>query len=209
MKAFTDLILKEGWLPVAYAAGSAVLLAFFGFGLSAFIALVFAGLLVWNYRQPVRTVSHFDKGSITSPCDGKVAAIETDPDGSVTVAIETGCLDGSLLTVPFEGEAAYCSLTRGARLGRKSALYERLNERGMIVFEDAGGRTVRITHTLTYTPAPLVLDSVSKNKRLLRGERYGVLTQGLTRVHLPASTRVAVNPGESVYATETLLGYMR
>jgi hypothetical protein len=208
MKTATDLILKEGWKPVAYAVAGAVLLSLLGFGLLAVIALVFAGVLVWNYRKPVRTVSHFEKGSVTSPCDGKVAGIETDPDGSVTVAIETGCLDGSLLTMPFEGELSYCSVTRGARLGRKSALFERLNEQGMIVFENESGRSVRITHTLVYTPAPLVLDAQT-SKRRLRGERYGVLAQGLTLIHLPASTRVAVNPGESVYATETLLGYMR
>jgi hypothetical protein len=209
MNALTDLIVKEGWRPVALAAGSALLFALLGLGLFAFVALLFAGLLVWNYRQPVRTVSHFEKGSITSPCDGKVAGIESEPDGSVTVAIETGYLDGSLLTMPFEGELSYGSVMRGARLGRKSALSERLNERGMLVFEDESGKSVRITHMLSYTPAPLVIDDVPKSKCRLRGERYGVLTQGLTLIHLPASTRVAVNPGESVYATETLLGYMR
>ena len=36
-----------------------------------------------------------------------------------------------------------------------------------------------------------------------------VLTHGVTRIYLPPSTRVAVNPGETVFATQTLLGYMR
>ena len=66
-----------------------------------------------------------------------------------------------------------------------------------------------MTHTLLPVSAALVLDEIPLRTRRLRGERYGVLTRGITRVHLPASTRVAVNPGESVYATQTLLGYIK
>jgi len=208
MNALGDLIMPEGWRPVGAAVAAALLLAFLDLELFAFLGLVAALLLVWVYRKSVRTVSHFEKGSVTSPCDGRVTAIDTKPDGSVVVEIETGCLDGSLLTVPLEGSVTHCSVVRGARLGRSSTLFERLNEHGTIYFEDAGGKHVGITHTLKSASAPLVLDQTVRAGRHMRGQRYGVLVQGITRVFLPASTRVAVNPGEHVSATETLLGYM-
>ena len=210
MNVLADLIIKEGWRPIGFAAGASLLCALADWDLLAWGFLIAAGYGVLKYRKPVRAASYFEKGSVTAPCDGKVTAIETLSDGSVTVEIKTGWRDASLLTMPFAGGTmTHRSLTRGARLGCKSGLCDLLNEQGWVIFEDVDGRGVRMTHMLSYTPAPLVLDSFPSGKRHLRGERYGVLTHGVTRIYLPPSTRVAVNPGETVFATQTLLGYMR
>jgi len=208
MGAMADLILKEGWRPIGIAVGAALLFAIFGFELLSFFALVGAIALVRTYRRPVRSVSHFEKGSVTSPCDGTVTLIETASDGGIVVEIETGCLDGSMLTMPFDGTCVHCSLVRGARLPRRSPLFALLNEHATMMMETAGGKLVTITHAMYRAPAPLIIDDVSSEKKRSHASRYGILVQGLTRVHLPASTRVAVNPGEKVFATETLLGYM-
>jgi len=210
MNALADLIINEGWRRFGLAAGAALVCALFDWDLLAWGFLILAGYILWKYRKPARTAAYFEKGSFTAPCDGRVTAIETLPDGGVMVEIETGWLDASLLTMPFvNGGQTYRDLTRGARLGRGSALFGTLTERGLVIFEDEEGRSVRLAHYLSYTPAPLVLDIYPAGKRRLRGERYGVMTRGLTRIYLPASTRVAVNPGEKVLATQTLLGYMR
>jgi len=208
MGAITDLILKEGWRPIGIAVFAALLLALFGFEVLSFFALVAAIALVRTYRRPVRTASHFEKGSVTSPCDGTVTAIETESDGSIVVEIETGCLDGSMLTMPFDGTCVHCSLVRGARLSKQSPLFALLNEHATMMMETAGGKLVTITHTMYRAPAPLIIDDIYSEKKRSLASRYGVFVQGLTRVQLPASTRVAVNPGEKVLATETLLGYM-
>jgi uncharacterized membrane protein len=209
MNALADLILKEGWRPIGMAVGAALVFALLGLELFALLGLAAAVLLVMAYRRPVRTVSNFEKSSVTSPCDGRVTSVETASDGSVVVEIDTGCLDASVLTLPFDGSMTHRFLTRGARLPRKSALFGPLNEHGSVIFESSGGHVVRVTHTLLRCSAPLVLDAVSDSgKRFGRAARYGVMVEGITRLHLPASTRVAVNPGEKVLATETLLGYM-
>lgn len=206
MNAMTDLIVEEGWGRIGGALAAALLLALLDCELLSLVFLAGAGLLVWSYRRPVRAVSHFDAGSVTSPCDGSVTAVETQPDGSIVVEIETGCLDASLLGAPFDMTVLKCTLVRGARLRRSSTLYASLNENGALLFEDHGGNRVHVTHTLSRCSAPLVLDPAAK--RVMRGTRYGVMTRGLTRIHLPDSARVAVNPGEAVRATETLLGYI-
>ena len=209
MNALADLILVEGRRPVGIAVAAAIVFAVFGLEIFALLALAAAVVLVRAYRQPVRTVTNFERSSVTSPCDGTVTAVETASDGTIVVEIETGLLDASLLTMPFDGNVLHRILVRGARLPRKSPLFEALNEHGTMLFESAGGHAVRINHTLYRCPAPLLLDAVSESgKRLVRAARYGVMVEGMTRIHLPASTRVAVNPGEKVHATETLLGYM-
>jgi len=209
MNALADLILKEGWRAVGIAVVAAIVFAVFGLGLFALLALASAVALARAYRRPVRTIANFERSSVTSPCDGTVTAVETEPDGSIVVAIETGCLDASLLTMPFDGNVTHRTLVRGARLPRKSALAGALSERATVRFESLNGHSVGVTHRLYRCSAPLVLDTVPDGgKRLGRGARYGVMVEGVTRIHLPASTRVAVNPGEKVRATETLLGYM-
>ncbi|MHC3995290.1 phosphatidylserine decarboxylase [Thiomicrolovo sp. ZZH C-3] len=210
MNGLRDLIVKEGWRSVGIAAAAALFFALFDCDLMAWLFIAAAGYLLWKYRKPARTATYFEKGSVTAPCDGRVTAIDTLPDGSVSVEIETGWFDATLLTAPFvEGVPSGETVTRGARLGSRSPLAGMLNERGSILFEDEEGRSIRLTHRLAQTPAPLLIDAYVPGKRRLRGERYGVLTHGVTRLQLPASTRVAVNPGDRVYATRTLLGYMR
>lgn len=208
MEALANLILKEGWRPVGIAATAALLLSILDLPLFALIALIVALLLVWVYRLPARSVIHFEKGSITSPCDGKVTAIRTNWDGTMSVDIESGCLDASILSAPFEGEAVVSPIVRGARLPRNSPLYEVLNEYGSVAFTDNGGRSVQITHRLTRWSAPLVFDEQTLKARLFGSQRYGVMVSGMTTVEVPSSTRIAVNPGEQVVGAETLLGYM-
>ena len=209
MNALADLILEEGWRPVGIAAAAAIVFAAFGFETLALLALAAAVLLAVGYRHPVRTVSNFERSSITSPCDGTVLSVETMSDGSIVLAIETGWMDASILTMPFDGCITHSLLTRGARLSKSSALFKALNERGRVVFESNSGHDIRMSHTLYRCSAPLVLDTVpEEGNRYNRAARYGVMTEGMTRIHLPASTRVAVNPGEKVRASETLLGYM-
>lgn len=206
MNAMADLIVEEGWGKIVGALAAALLLALLDCELLSLLFLVGAGVLAWNYRRPVRSVSYFELGSVLSPCDGRVTAVETEPEGSIVVEIESGCLDASLLTAPFEASVVKRTLVRGARLKRDSRLFALLNERATLLFEDESGHQVALTHTLSRCAAPLVLDPAAK--RVMRGSRYGVMTRGVTRIRLPDSARVAVNPGEAVRATETLLGYI-
>jgi len=208
MNHVADLILKEGQRVVVTAFASALVLALLGLDCLAGIALLAGTATAWNYRRPVRGSTHFERGSVLAPCDGKVAAITTEPSGILCVEIVSGCLDASLLTMPFEGRITKNTLTRGARLGRTNPLAPLLNEQASLTFEDRYGHRVKVVHTATYTPAALLIDRIDPVAVRPRGARYGISTHGVTRLYFPSSSRVAVNSGERVTGGETLLGYV-
>jgi len=209
MNGLENLILKEGRRPVLSVAASALLFSLLDFDALAFIALVVTLVLIWIYRHPVRTVIHFEKGSVTAPCDGKVTAVRTHDDGTMSVEIESGCMDASILSAPFEAVKVTSAVVRGARLSRKSPLFEKLNEYAAVEFTDSGGHRISIIHRLKRSAAALVIDGETSAKgRLPASQRYGVMVSGMTYVRFPESARIAVNPGESVTGAETLLGYV-
>jgi hypothetical protein len=201
-------VLTQGWPRIGVWLAAALVLAICDCELLAPVALAVAGLLTWNYRNPVRTVSHFEAGAFTSPCDGRVGRVETKENGEIVIEIETGCLDASLLCTPFEAELSEPKIVRGARLGRTSPLREHLNEHGTLRFLNGEGVGVTVTHRLARDSAPLDLGAPGSVSNVVRGTPYGVMTTGTTCITLPAAVRVAVNPGERVRAVETLLGYL-
>lgn len=203
-----DLILKEGRRYVVAAFAAALVLALLHLDCLAFAALLFGLATAWTYRRPVRGSVHLEKGSVVAPCDGKVTAIETRPDGVLCVEIESGCLDASLLTMPFDGTILAQRVLHGARLGRKSPLADTLNEQAYIKMEAGNGRRLEMVHMATLTPAPLVIDAAELPMKRTCGSRYGIHTHGVTRIYLPATARVAVNSGERVTGGESLLGYL-
>lgn len=207
MNFLEDLIVREGWLRIAIALFAALVLA--GLDLEFFALLAGAAtlLLLWTYRKPHRGNAYFESGSVTAPCEGKIAAVLTEENG-VIVEIDTGCLEPSLLCAPFEGALKRADVTRGARLCTGSALYALLNENAEIVFENVQGQPVTLTHRLGIGSAPIIIDMPLQGTEVQRGTRYGIMVRGRTRIMLPASTRIAVNPGDTVRGSDTLLGYI-
>jgi len=208
MDALTNLIIKEGWGRVSAALVASIVLALFGMGFLALVALLLTLGLVWIYRKPERSSIHFEKGSVTSPCDGKVTAVRTERDGTQVVEIESGLLDASVLSTPFECMASPVNIVRGAMLSRQSPLFDLLNEHASLTFTDIQGHTVHVIHRLKRCAAPLAFDQGALDAGLLGSRPYGVMLNGLTSIRLPASSRIAVNPGERVTGAETLLGYI-
>ncbi len=208
MNPLSELVLSEGWPRLGIWLAGAIVLALLDCELPAFISLVVAGILTWMYRKPVRSTVHFEPGAFTSPCDGRVSRVQTKDSGENIIEIETGCLDASVLCSPFEAEVSEVKVVRGARLRRKSPLWTLLNEHGSVQFQSSEGHAVHVTHKLSRESAPLCVDLVQNRAHVLRGTQYGVMTSGTTHISLPASVRIAVNPGEKVRAVETLLGYL-
>lgn len=205
MRWLEDLIVPEGWMRIAIALIAALLLAGLDLEFFALLAGALTLLLLWTYRKPQRGTMYFESGSVTAPCEGQVTVVLADDTG-VSVEIDTGWREPSVLCTPFEGVLKSATLTRGARLGTKSALYNLLNEHAEVVFENKQGVSVTLVHRLGIGSPPMLIDLLPQNTTVQHGKRYGIMVRGRTRVVLPASTRIAVNPGDTVRGADTLLG---
>ena len=208
MNALNGIIVKEGWRYIGCALAAALVLAMLDLEPFALLAAAAAGGLVWIYHQPARMPSAGGAGKVIAPCDGKVTAIGREEDGRVSIEIETGCFQTSLLCMPVEGVIRTSKLIRGAMLSRKSPLFEKLNETAELCFEDKTGREVAVRHRLLPGFAPLVIDPVQEAVSSTPAARYGVMLHGVTSLSLPASTRLTVDVGERVFGGASVLGQM-
>ena len=65
---------------------------------------------------------------------------------------------------------------------------------------------MRVRHRLLPGFAPLVIDPMPQTASTFPGGRYGVMVRGTTRLSLPASTRLSIEPGERVFGGASQLG---
>jgi phosphatidylserine decarboxylase len=114
-------------------------------------------------------------------------------------------MDVSFLRVPFDSRIESINLVRGARLSKKSKLFESLNEYAHLVFVDNNNK-MKIKHKLTRSFAPLFID-IALSDNVKQTTRYGLMLNGVTTLYLPSSFRLDVSVGNKVSASETLLGY--
>lgn len=212
----TFIVAREGWKYLAAALGAYVLFMMADLELLQFIALAGALLLLYIYRNPERVVPYFQEGSIVSVADGRVTSIETVdgcPAGCSTVEgpcyrveIRSSTFDTALLRAPFEAAVRHLELRRGSRLALRGPLAQKLNEKGVLLFEDAKGQRCVVEHMLDRS-----IDALSfhlhREQHFGQGSRYGLMVAGNHTLYLPAESRVAVKVGDEVRAGETLIGY--
>lgn len=200
--------MKEGWRYIAAALLALMLFVLLGLEPLALLTLVVIVLLAWMYHNPNRQCRHFDAKSVVAPCDGYVRSIASSQDGGgFVIEVETGFFDAHALRAPMDGKVGFVSYTHGAQLGEKSGLFSQLNECAEIRFTNESGDTLLVQHRLLPGFAPLSLQ-VAPEEYLVRGLHYGVMLHGVTRLVFPQRARIAVNVGERIQATETLVGYL-
>lgn len=208
MNILSGLILKEGWRYIGYTVVALMLFVLLDLELFAFIALIVAVLLFWMYHDPSRQCRQFDRKSVVAPCDGYVRSVKSSEDGSgFVIEIETGYFDAHVLRSPIDGKVESVTLVRGAFLGDKSPLGVLLNETADIRFVNEEGDSLLVRHRLLQGFAPLSLQA-SLGEYLVKGLHYGVMLHGITQLYFPKEARIAVNVGERIHATETLMGYL-
>ena len=205
----TFIIAKDGLKCIA---ASAVLMLFFlaiDADLLSFLSALLLLATVWAFRNPERTIPHFQQDSIVSVADGVIKSIETIEDEKgenfYKIVIKSGFLDTSVLRVPFSCEVSEAELLYGARLNPLIPLSDKLNEQCRIVF-GKDKKQVRVLHKLQLSSVG-IKTHLSEKKQVVQGARYGLMVNGKTTLILPVNSRVAVKVGEKVRAGETRIGF--
>jgi len=205
----TFIIAREGWGLLSALIGLFLFFALIDAELLQAIAFFAAVGTAWIFRNPERIIPFPQEKSILSPCDGKIASIETIEEVESTffkVTIETECWECSILRTPFESRVSALNVQRGAHLGRSRPLAPYLNENAVIEFSDNSHNKMIVEHVLYQSFSPLSMQ-MHEDSELVQGRRYGVMLQGTTTMYLPHNSRIALNVGDKVAAGQTLIGY--
>lgn len=205
----TFILSKRGWLMTALTA--TVFLFFTVTGLHLFQFISGAALLsiLAIFRNPERNSAENEPGVILSGVDGVVLSVEetsVDERKMTKVTVLNSLWDVSMLRAPFDATVEGCKIRHGVSLPLYNPLAESLNEKAVVSFRAHNGEEVYVEHISEKSCFPIAMDAES-SQRYKEGSRYGFLAKGRSAFYLPAGIRVSVNPGMSVRAGESPIGF--
>ena len=205
----TFILSSRGWLLSGVIG--ALFLFFTMTGLHLF-QFLFGGLLLAIliiFRNPERNTSETEADSVISSVDGVVLAVEesmVDDNKMTKITIMNSLWDVSMLRAPFDGAVEGFKIRRGASLPLYNPLSDTLNEKAVLSFRSTKGDEIYIEHLSEQSCFAIGIE-VEKSQKFKEGARYGFLAKGRTIIYLPENSRIAINPGASVRAGESVIGY--
>ncbi len=205
----TFIIAKEAWKLLGILVGLFLFFALIEADFLQAVTFIMAAGVAWIYRNPERSIPSPQPNSILAPGDGKVIsidAIDESENSFLLITIRSGCMDSSILRVPFESRLTKMMLQRGARLSSANPLSKLLNENAVLEFTDGSNNKMIVEHVLERSFAPLAI-GLNEDREALQGSRYGVMLNGTLLIYLPKESRIALNVGDRVFAGQTLIGY--
>lgn len=202
----TFIVSKAGHKKIAVAAVFFIFFTLAGWRFFEFLSLVAIASFIFLYRNPEREIPYFQNGSLISPVDGKVVAINS-LDNGYEIIIKSSLFDAAILRAPLFSKIKSFHIRNGARLSTDSRKSLLLNEKLEIEFEDNKKHIVYIEHIVDNS-----IDDITVNlhldQEINQGKRYGVMTKGKTIIRLPLACRLSLHVSDQVRAGETLLGYI-
>lgn len=198
-------IAREGYPLIAFTAFMFLGSLFFSPGVAFFLAPLL-GLVVWFFRDPERVP---DGEGFLSPADGRIIeilpAVHPFAGDSVKIGIFMNPLSVHVNRMPADGRVESLEYIPGKKWMAFEPKASELNERMCIGLSTPHGPVflVQVAGFL----ARRIVCRLSRGQRVERGERFGMIRLGSrVDIWLPAETRLAVAPGENVFAGKTVLG---
>lgn len=201
-------IAKEGLNYVGISLVVTLLFVMIDFDILAFISFMVFISCIYFFRNPERELHHFQEGSLLSISDGVVKSIEelSDSEYAYKIEIEGSCSSVALLRSPSLATVESISIVKGCRVSKNSKLFSQLNEKATLLFKDNKENNFKVEFTLKNSFAPIMI-SLVEGQKLQQAQRFGVMVNGLTTLYLPANFRVNVSAGNTLKASESLIGY--
>jgi phosphatidylserine decarboxylase len=206
------LIAREGWPFIAAAVGGAAIAAWlvgFAWSLPFWIVALF---VLQFFRDPAREIPG-DAGSVLSPADGRIVAIQSAHDpwldrNALKISVFMNVFNVHSNRSPVDGEVRARWYNPGSFVNADLDKASTENERNALHIRTAAGQDVTCVQVAGLI-ARRILCYVEAGATLARGQRYGFIRFG-SRVdlYLPADVRVRVTIGDKVRATSTILAVL-
>jgi len=199
-------MVREGFPFVIVPFAIAVVLAIFGWWLTAAVFILIAAFMMYFFRDPHRDVP--DKpGLIISAADGRVTRIDENADDK-TVSVFLSPLDVHINRSPISGTVRRIAYIPGKFLNADLDKASEDNERQHFLVESEDGVRIGFTQ-IAGLVARRIMSFVKEGDRVEAGERIGLIRFGSrVDVFLPAGTGSQVLLGQRTIAGETILGEM-
>lgn len=206
------LIAREGWPFLITAVAVAVLvnaLAGFGWAIPFWIVALF---VLQFFRDPAREIPG-DAGSVLSPADGRIVAIQPVRDpwldrNALKISVFMNVFNVHSNRSPVDGTVVARWYTPGRFVNADLDKASTENERNALHIRSTTGHDVTCVQVAGLI-ARRILCYVDAGAILARGQRYGFIRFG-SRVdlYLPPDARVKVTIGDKVRATSTILAVL-
>lgn len=206
-------VAKPGYPFIFAGAFTTAVLALLGLTLPALLGLVITFFIVYFFRDPDRVVPH-STGTIVSPADGKVIAVETAGTtpyyvGECTkISIFMSVFNVHVNRIPYEGTIKTISYFPGKFIAANRDKASSDNERNAIFIETDQGKKITAVQ-IAGLIARRIICTVQGGDVVRRGQRLGLICFG-SRVdlYLPVETAIAVKIGDHVKAGASVIGVL-
>lgn len=200
-----NIIAKEGY--------GHIILAFVPFAVSvygdfyAFFTYLFFFLFIFSlvfFRNPERVIADDSAGSVLSPVDGVVEAIDRlENESGVRVRIGNGMFDTHILRSPFKSTIHEVSRRHGMAIFNDESKAEKLNGRCRVRFDD-------VTMEVVGSFFPYDTACYFENGDTVRhGDRIGFIYTGYVDLILPNNINLHINIGDQLKSAENLIGIIK
>jgi phosphatidylserine decarboxylase len=203
------IIAREGWPFLGISFGAAVLVSLFAGWLWALPLWVIFLFILQFFRDPARAVPG-NAGSVLSPADGRVVAIEPVRDpwlnrDALKISVFMNVFNVHSNRSPVDGVVIERWYHPGAFVNAALDKASTENERNALHIRMSSGHDVTCVQVAGLI-ARRILCYVEAGADLEKGQRYGFIRFG-SRVdlYLPPDAQVKVGIGDKVSATATIM----
>ncbi len=189
-------VVREGYPYILVGLAAAAALALLGVPWGSVLALLFAGLMGWFFRDPERGGPSFP-GAVLSPADGRVIEAEAGDGKPLRLSIFLSLFDVHVNRSPVPGEVTSTEFRRGSFLPAFRERAPELNSQNAITIRGPQGevRVVQVAGVL----ARRIVCWARRGDFLSLGERIGLIKFGSrVELYLPPEAQLRVAPGERV-----------
>ncbi len=204
-------VTQEGYPYILFAALLA-LSGFFVFGFLISLPLIFLTLYIISFfRNPKRTIPSA-AGLIVSPADGKVLEVVDCEENrylkakAKRVSIFMSPFNCHINRAPIPAEVVDCFYKPGKFKAAYSPKSMENNEHHAVLLKEKGGRQWLVVQIAGFL-ARRIVSYVQGGAQLQQGEPFGLIQFGSRAdLYCPTDSEIVVQPGEKVYAGQTILG---
>jgi phosphatidylserine decarboxylase len=206
-------VARPGLPIILGCAFTTAVLALLGLTVPTLFVLAMTFFVVYFFRDPERIVPNA-AGTVVSPADGKVIAVETLDQspfydgGCKKISIFMSVFNVHVNRIPYEGTVKKITYYPGKFIAANRNKASSDNERNTIFLETEEGRHITVVQ-IAGLIARRIICTVGTEQSVRRGQRLGMICFG-SRVELfvPPDTEVGVAVGEHVKAGATIMGVL-